>query len=193
MDLVRDVSARTPPSPRSAPAAGLPGLGQAPATADILDPALRLLRLLDSPKEIPALAELHEREIIFRILMGPLGSRLWQRVREDSVADRISKAIAWLQSNFSKPLLVPRLAQKVGMSESAFYESFKTVTALTPLQYRKRLQLQAARQLMVVAGANAGTAGYEVGYQSPAQFSRDYRRLFGRSPVEDRRSGPGLR
>ena len=155
-----------------------------------LDPRLlaavgRLLGLLDAPREIAALGPLVLREIAFRLLTGPQGAKLRQIASAGAPAQRIARAVRWLREHFAEPLRVEDLAGHAGMSPSALHLHFKNVTALSPLQYQKRLRLQEARRLMIGEGLDAGEAAFRVGYESPSQFGREYRRLFGNSPRRD--------
>jgi AraC-like DNA-binding protein len=146
---------------------------------DVDDAVIRLLQLLDTPEDVGILAPLVMREITYRLLMGDQGARLRQIAAEDSHAQSIASAIHWLKRNFNRPLRIETLAREVHMSASALHHQFKAVTALSPLQYQKQLRLQEARRLMLAEALDAATAGYRVGYESPSQFSREYRRLFG--------------
>lgn len=155
------------------------------ATPELLDAAVRLLRLLDRPADIASLAPLIEQEILYRILTGPAGAQLINLAIADSHGNRIARAIAWLKDNFAGSLRIEELAEHVGMSASSFHHHFKSITAMTPVQYQKHLRLHEARRLMLVEGLDVGNAGHRVGYQSPSQFSREYSRLYGLSPVRD--------
>ena len=155
------------------------------APEELLDATLRLLRLLDRPQDIAALAPLIEQEILYRLLVGPHGSTLLRIAALDSPSNRVAKAIAWLRQNYMRPLRIEGLASHVGMSVSSLHHHFSAITAMTPLQYQKRLRLHEARRLMVVERLDVGSAGYRVGYQSPSQFSREYSRLYGLSPLRD--------
>ncbi|OHV23308.1 AraC family transcriptional regulator [Rhizobium sp. RMa-01] len=155
------------------------------APPELMDAAVRLLRLLDRPGDIPAMAPLIEQEILYRVLTGPHGARLINIATSDSHSNRIARAVAWLKENFARPLRIEDLADRVNMSVSSFHHHFKSVTALTPVQYQKQLRLHEARRLMFVERLDAGTAGHRVGYQSPSQFSREYSRLYGASPARD--------
>ncbi|KQV82094.1 AraC family transcriptional regulator [Rhizobium sp. Root1220] len=155
------------------------------ATPELLDAAVRLLRLLDRPNDIAAMAPLIEQEILYRVLTGPDGARLISIATADSHSNRISRAVAWLRENFARPLRIEDLADQVSMSVSSFHHHFKAVTAMTPVQYQKQLRLHEARRLMLMERLDAGTAGHRVGYQSPSQFSREYSRLYGLSPMRD--------
>ncbi len=153
--------------------------------APLLDAVLRLLCLLDTPADIPMLAPLALREIFYHLLTGEQGARLRQLSVNNSLTQRVSRAIHWLQQHHAEPLRIDALADEVCMSVSGLHHHFKAVTALSPLQYQKHLRLQEARRLMLDGTLDAATAGYRVGYQSPSQFSREYRRLFGAPPRQD--------
>lgn len=161
------------------------GLAVSPMEPPLLDAVARLVGLLDAPRDVGPLAPLVLREITYRLLTGPQGARLRQIVAAGAPAQRIARAIRWLMDHFAQPLRVESLARHVRMSPSAFHHHFKTVTALSPLQYQKRLRLQEARRLMLGDGLDAAAAAYRVGYESPSQFSREYRRLFGAPPRAD--------
>jgi AraC-like DNA-binding protein len=171
----------------SVPPPGPParGLGVVELGPPLLDAVGRLVGLLDAPHEIAALSPLVLREIAFRVLTGPQGARLRQIAASGAPAQRIARAIRWLRDHFAEALSVEALARHVGMSPSAFHLHFKHVTALSPLQYQKRLRLQEARRLLLGEGLDAGEAAFRVGYESPSQFGREYRRMFGQSPRRD--------
>lgn len=145
----------------------------------------RLLDLLDEPGDIPALAPLIQREIFYRLLVGPQGPRLRQIVTAGSHSHQIARAIDWLKDNFKEPLRVDDLAAYSGMSTSSFHHHFRSLTAMSPLQFQKRLRLNEARQLMLTERLDAATVSFQVGYESPSQFSREYSRLFGAPPLRD--------
>ncbi|GAA5543041.1 MULTISPECIES: AraC family transcriptional regulator [Brucella/Ochrobactrum group] len=161
------------------------GISVNAAPAGLVDAVIRLLRLLDSPEDIPVMAPLIEQEILYRLLTGPSGDRLINIATVDSQANRIARAIGWLRQHFALPLRIEQLAEYVNMSPSSFHHHFKSITAMTPIQYQKQLRLSEARRLMLVERLDAGTAGHRVGYQSPSQFSREYSRLYGNPPVRD--------
>jgi AraC-like DNA-binding protein len=138
--------------------------------------------LLDSPQDIDALASLVLREITYRLLTGPHGSRLCQFAAVGASAHRIARAIRQIKDQVAEPLRIESLAKRVGLSTSAFHLHFKAVTGLSPLQYQKQLRLQEARRLMFGEGLDAAKAALRVGYESPSQFSREYRRMFGAPP-----------
>ena len=125
------------------------------------------------------------REVLYRLLTGEQGGRLRQIAVHNSLTQRIARATEWIKRHYAEPLSVDTLAQEVCMSASGLHHHFKAVTALSPLQYQKHLRLQEARRLMLSEALDAATAGYRVGYQSPSQFSREYRRLFGAPPQRD--------
>jgi AraC-like DNA-binding protein len=167
--------------------------GAAPVTADrglfvarmdepLLDAVLRMVKLLDAPEDIAVLAPAVRREIYYRVLRGELGQRLVDLAERDSGNHRIVRAIEWLKQRYAAPLRIEDLADAVHMSPSALHHRFKAVTAMSPLQYQKHLRLHEARRLMFADGIECATAGHRVGYESPSQFSREYRRLFGASP-----------
>lgn len=158
------------------------GIGVIDLEPPLLDAVSRLLNLLDAPGEIPALAPLVLREITFRLLTGPEGARLRQIASAGAPAHRVARAIRWLRDRYAEPLRIDTLAKHVGMSPSSLHLHFKSMTALSPLQYQKRLRLQEARRLMTGEGLDAGEAAFRVGYESPSQFGREYRRMFGVSP-----------
>lgn len=180
-----DVMARAHISRRSEPVGGQRGIVVNAATPELLDATTRLLRLLDRPRDIPAMAPLIEQEILYRILTGPAGEQLMSIVAADTHGNRIARAIAWLRENFARQLRIEELAEHIGMSVSSFHHHFKAITAMTPVQYQKQLRLQEARRLMLLERLDAGTAGHRVGYQSPSQFSREYSRVYGMSPARD--------
>lgn len=163
----------------------LPALAVYPGYADLIDAACRLVKLLDRPESIAALAPLVEREILYRLLTGPHGATLRRMAKGDSHLGQISRAIARIRSGFDRQLRIEDIADAAGMSPSSLHAHFKAVTRMTPLEYQKQLRLQEARRLMMAEGASAGSAGFAVGYESPSQFSREYRRLFGAPPRQD--------
>lgn len=145
----------------------------------------RMLALHDSPQDIPIMLPMLKRELMYRMLKGPAGNQLRQFLLYDSNANRISKVIEIIRKNFNSPLKVKDLADVVHMSESALYSGFKSITAMSPLQYQKHIRLNEARRIMLYEGIEASAAGYQVGYESPSQFSREYSRLFGAPPITD--------
>lgn len=154
-------------------------------TAPLLEAFDRLLALLDQPEDIPALAPLIRREIHYRLLAGEAGARLRQIATVDTQSHQVARAIAQLNARFAEPLRVETLARESGMSPTTFHHHFKSLTAMSPLQYQKQLRLTEARRLMLSERLDAATAAFRVGYESPSQFSREYRRLFGAPPSRD--------
>lgn len=151
----------------------------------LLDAVVRLIRLIDSPGEARVLLPLIKREIVYRLLIGEQGSRLRNLPRLGGNSDRIAQAVEKLRKNFDQPLRIENLAQDLGMSSSGFHHHFKAVTDMSPLQFQKQLRLQEARRLMLGESLDAASAGYRVGYDDASHFSRDYKKLFGNSPVRD--------
>ena len=151
----------------------------------MLDALLRLIRLLDTPKDIAVLAPLIRREILYRLLRGQQGYRLYEIAMANTQTHRVCQAIQWLNDHFQRPLRIDDLAREVNLSASTLHHRFKAVTSMSPLQYQKQLRLQEARRLMLNDGLEASVAGYRVGYESPSQFSREYSRLYGAPPLRD--------
>ncbi|MGV2109417.1 AraC family transcriptional regulator N-terminal domain-containing protein [Agrobacterium vitis] len=161
------------------------GFSVAPVNEDFLDAWIRMLRLMERPDEIAALSPAYEREILFRVLQGPLGWMLRDIASPDTALSRISVAINWIRQNFAETIRVEALAEMAALSVSAFHRYFKAVTALSPLQYQKRVRLLHARSLLIAGQGNATSISFGVGYESPNQFSREYARLFGLPPSKD--------
>lgn len=151
----------------------------------LLNAFQRLIELLDEPGDIPILASLVQREIYYRLLVGDQGPRLRQITTAGSHSHQIARAIDWLKDNFNQPLRVDDLAAYSGMSTSSFHHHFRSLTAMSPLQFQKRLRLNEARHLMLTERLDAATASFQVGYESPSQFSREYSRLFGAPPLRE--------
>ncbi|SEG67071.1 AraC family transcriptional regulator [Marinobacterium lutimaris] len=154
-------------------------------TPELLEPFGRLLRLHSAPDDVAVLAPLIQREIHYRLLQSDLSARLWQIVSAGSQSQRIGRAIDWLKSNYDQPLRIDDLAAHVQMSTSSLHHYFRQLTAKSPLQYQKWLRLNEARRLMLSDGIDAAGAAFQVGYESPSQFSREYSRLFGAPPRRD--------
>ncbi len=155
------------------------------ADPGLMDALHRYLALAGSPADAKVLGPLIAKEIHYRLLMAPFGGMLRRLIRHDSGASAVGRAIDHIRSNIRSPIEVPDLARKVGMSASSFHKYFKAITLTTPLQYQKELRLLEARQLLKTAGASVTTAAYDVGYESPSQFSREYARKFGVPPSQD--------
>ena len=149
------------------------------------DCALRMVRLLEKPEAIPVLYPAIMREICYWLLTGPHGGDVVKMTLTNSHAQRVVSAIHHLRDRFAEPVRMEELALVAGMSASAFHRQFKAMTSMTPLQYQKQLRLLEARRLMVAGAVNAETAAFQVGYESPSQFSREYSRMFAMSPRRD--------
>lgn len=162
-----------------------PGLMLSPVTPALLDAAARLTALLASPADIPVLAPLAEREILYRLMTGGQADRLRQIAMAESKLQQVNRAIGWIKRNYRKAFSIEIVAAEARMSPSALHQHFKAVTAMSPLQYQKQLRLQEARRLILANAYDAASAGFEVGYDSPSQFSREYSRLFGAPPLRD--------
>ena len=154
-------------------------------TSDLLDPLLRLLRLLARPLDIPVMVPLLHREILYRLTQSEQGRHLLRLAVINSEANRIGKAVAWLKANANRPFSVKKLAEVANMSPSGLHHHFRTITGSTPLTFHKTLRLHEARKLMLTRSLDAAVAASEVGYVSPSQFSREYKRLFGTAPALD--------
>ncbi|WP_027350828.1 AraC family transcriptional regulator [Halotalea alkalilenta] len=152
-------------------------------TPALLDAAIRLVGLLDAPHDIDALAPLTIREILYRLLTGPDSSVVRHMAQADSRLNQIARAIVWIRAHFRGPCRIEHAAEVAGMSRSTFHLHFKAVTTMSPIEFRTQLRMQEARRLMVSDAADAASAGFQVGYESPSQFSRDYARIFGMPPA----------
>lgn len=155
------------------------------ASPELIDCAIRLTRLLDTPQDIDFLAPGVIREIYYRLLMGEQSEAVRQVATSGSNMQRIAQVIKLIKTDLSKPMQIENLAEQANMSSSSFYRHFKAVTSMSPLQYQKQVRLLKARQLMLAENANAACAAYQVGYESPSQFSREYSRMFGAPPIKD--------
>lgn len=161
------------------------GMATGEVTLPLLTAFQRLLDLLDEPTDIPILAPIIRREIYYRLLVSDQGERLRQMASAGSQSHQIARAIDWLKGNFTQPLRIDDLARQVNMSTSTFHHHFRALTAMSPLQFQKWLRLHEARRLMLTEHQDAATAAFQVGYESPSQFSREYKRLFGAPPLRD--------
>lgn len=179
-ELAAEVSQLGPP-----PGPAGRALAVGPIAPPLLDAFVRLVGLLGTPFDRVVLAPLVMREIIYRLLIGEQGARLRQIAAGDAHAQRIVRALRWLKDHLTEPIRIEKLAREARMSPSAFHQHFKCVTAMSPLQYQKSLRLHEARRLMLGEGLDAAEASFRVGYESPSQFSREYRRLFGAPPRRD--------
>lgn len=166
-------------------ASDAPGLAIGRTTVDLLKSCIRLVDLLVAPEDIPFLGSLIQREIVYRLLRGPQGARLGAIATLGDQSHRTAKAIAWLRANYAKPLRVEELAEIARMGMSTLHHHFRALTAMSPLQYQKHLRLVAARERMLIEGLDAASAAFQVGYESPSQFNREYKRFFGQPPMRD--------
>jgi AraC-like DNA-binding protein len=187
MSVVRELLSREEIPVSEAPSDS-PAMATGETTAELFSACCRLVELLDHPQDIPFLSGLIQREIIYRILHAPAGGRLRAIATLGDQSNRTAKVIAWIRSNYAKPLRVEDLAQTAGMGVSTLHHHFRALTAMSPLQYQKQLRLQAARGRMLMDGLDAASAAFEVGYESASQFNREYSRFFGQPPMRDIRT-----
>lgn len=161
------------------------GIATGKITLPLLSCFDRLLDLLKEEEDIPILAPVIMREITYRLLTGEQGTRLRQIAAVFSQGRQIAQTIDWIRNNYTEPIRIEDLAKQVNMSISTFHHHFKSLTAMTPLQFQKNLRLNEARRLMLAEPTDAATAAFQVGYESPSQFNREYSRLFGAPPLRD--------
>lgn len=161
------------------------GFSVAAVTPELLDAWVRMLRLMKQPADIAALAPAYEREILYRVLQGPMGWMLRDIATPDTALARVHQVIQRIRNDYALPLRMEALAKEAAMSVSAFHRHFKAVTALSPLQYQKQVRLLQARTLLISAGNSVTEVAHEVGYESPTQFGREYARAFGQPPAKD--------
>ncbi|QQM38833.1 AraC family transcriptional regulator [Streptomyces liliifuscus] len=162
-----------------------PGIAVSDAPEPLLDAVVRLLRLLDEPRDREVLAPLVKREILWRLITGEQGGIVRQLGLADSSLSHIARAVRWIRDHYSQPFRVEDVAQLSGMSVSAFHRNFQTVTAMSPIQFQKQIRLQEARLLLATHPNDITGVGRRVGYDNPSQFSREYRRQFGAPPSQD--------
>jgi len=179
--LISQLAAEIPPSSRLGNNS-YKGMAVADVDPDVLDAFLRLAELLEKPEQISVLAPMIIREIHYRLLIGPQGERLRMVNTLGTQSNQIAKTITWLRDNYKEPLQVDELARNVNMATSTFHRHFREVTTLSPLQFQKRLRLYEAQRLMLAENEDAAVAALVVGYESPTQFNREYKRLFGEPP-----------
>ncbi len=161
------------------------GMAVGVTSPELLDACSRLVNLLDTPQDIAFMNGLIQREIIYRLLRSPQGKHLRAIATLGEQSHRTAKAVAWLRANYTKPLRVEDLAATASMGVSTLHHHFRSLTAMSPLQYQKQLRLHMARERMLSDDLDAASAAFEVGYESASQFNREYRRLFGQSPMRD--------
>ncbi|WP_079913766.1 AraC family transcriptional regulator [Paenibacillus sp. 32352] len=151
----------------------------------IIDAVIRLVHLLETPEDVPILGPLIIREIYYRVLKGEQGDYLRQIALDGSNMQRIVRVINQIKNNYAAPLHIEELAHSIHMSPASLFRHFKEVAAMSPLQYQKKIRLLEARRLLLSEAIDAAEAGFRVGYESPSQFSREYKRMFGMPPVSD--------
>lgn len=174
--------------PQAASAPSKRGIFVGQMEDNMVDAFLRLVKCLKAPQDIPVLTPLIIREIIYRLMNSKHGEAVKQLGIVGSQTQRIAKVIDVLKKNYAKPLHMEALAKEAGMSPASFHKYFKEITLMSPLQYQKQLRLQEARRLLMTGDRDAGSVSFEVGYESPSQFSREYSRMFGASPKADVKS-----
>jgi AraC-like DNA-binding protein len=162
-----------------------PGLAVSDASFELIDAAVRMLRLLDRPRDVPVLAPMIEREILWLLITGEQGAIVRQLGLADSSLTHVRRAVSWIREHYAETIRVDELAQLARMSVSAFHRSFQAVTAMSPIQFQKQIRLHEARLLLVTRPDDIAGVGYAVGYDSPSQFSREYRRQYGAPPSQD--------
>src|SRR5579872_4006647 len=167
------------------PPIGTRGMVLGEATVELLTPCSRMVQLLDTPQDVPFFGKLLQREIIYRLLQGPQGDRLRSVATMAGQSYLTAKAVTWLRKNFEKTLNVDELASMAGMSRSTLHHHFRSLTAMSPLQFQKQLRLHTARQKMLTEELDAASVAFAVGYESPSQFNREYKRFFGKPPMRD--------
>ena len=187
MPVVRELLSREEIQVAEAPSAS-PGMATGETTVEFLSACCRLVDLLDTPRDIPFLHGLIQREIIYRILRSAEGARLRAIATQGEQSHRTARAIAWIRANYAKPLRLEDLAEIAGMGVSTLHHHFRVLTAMSPIQYQKQIRLQAARDRMLMDGLDAASAAFEVGYESASQFNREYSRLFGQPPMRNIRT-----
>ncbi len=165
--------------------ASIKAIAVSPTDPNMLDAVVRLVRLIDSPSESAVFAMPIMREIVFRLLAGGQGARLGHLLASGGNTHRIAKAIERLRNNLDQPLKIENFASDLGMSVSGFHHHFKSVTAMSPLQFQKNLRMQEARRLMLAEDLDAASAAFRVGYEDPSYFGRDYKKQFGAPPQRD--------
>ncbi|MDZ8080245.1 MAG: AraC family transcriptional regulator [Nostoc sp. DcaGUA01] len=165
--------------------AGVKAMDVSPVDADLLDAVVKLVKLFDTPDEMKFLAPLIIREIVYRLLKGKQRARLGQLITTEGDVQRISRVVSQIRENIERPLKIEDTARELGMSVSGFHSHFKSVTAMSPLQFQKQIRLQEARRLMLAENMDVASASFRVGYDDASYFSREYKKLFGIPPHRD--------
>ena len=184
-ELIRSLLMEMKDSHDPADLAPFTAMATYPVDHDVLDAMVRLLRLRERPRDLPVLAPLAERELLYHLLKGPQGSLLRQMARDGSQLRQVSRVIEWIRRNYAKPFRINVLAQIANMSPATLHRHFKTITQMSPLQYQKEIRLREARRLLLDNFGDAASVGFSVGYSSATQFSREYRRQYGAPPRRD--------
>ncbi|WP_345993233.1 AraC family transcriptional regulator [Sulfurimonas sp. HSL-1716] len=184
MEQIFEVLKEMPPAPRQLGSAKR-GLYFGEMKPQLLESVTRLVRLVDSPRDIPVLSPLIIKEILYTVMRDEGGDVIRQYVRDGSAQQHVVQAITKIKDAYNQPLNIKELARSLSMSESSLYHSFKKMTAMSPIQFQKSLRLQEARQLLMSQNIEAAQVAYKVGYESPSQFSREYSRMFGLPPKAD--------
>jgi AraC-like DNA-binding protein len=179
--LLLEPPGATPPVSGAAPSS----MAVSDAGEEMMDAVVRLLRLLDTPRDIPVLAASLKREILWRLILGEQGAAVRQLGLANSHVSNVARAVRWIREHYRSAFRVDDLARHVGMSPSAFYRNFQAVTAMSPIQFQKQIRLQQARLLLAARPKDVASVAFHVGYESASQFSREYRRQFSRTPSED--------
>ncbi|MFB2598719.1 AraC family transcriptional regulator N-terminal domain-containing protein [Herbiconiux sp. P17] len=167
------------------PAPVVAGMAVSDAAPELVDAMVRMLGLLDRPADVPVLAEAYRREVVWRLLTSDQGGLVRQIGVADGSLARVARSVRWIREHYADPLRVDDLAELARMSSTAFHRHFRSATSMTPIQFQKQIRLQEARTLLLAADDDIAGVGFRVGYDSPSQFSREYRRAFGEPPARD--------
>ncbi|CAN7207568.1 AraC family transcriptional regulator N-terminal domain-containing protein [Rhizobium sp. LjRoot254] len=181
LDLCAEMLLKSPPTQ----AETCLGMAISQTSPDLLDAAIRLLKLHETPEDAAELAPLIEREILYRLLKGDQAAFIRRMLEPQNRNRHVGRAITWIKENYTRSFTIEEVASLSGMSTSSLHQHFRDATAMSPLQYQKQLRLQEARRLILTRSLDAASAGHTVGYDSPSQFSREYKRLFGAPPQRD--------
>lgn len=181
LDMCTEMLLKMPPAPPETDF----GLSISKTPPELFDAMVRLLKLHETPEDVAELAPLIEREILYRLLKSEQAGFIRRMFEPQHRHRHVGRAISWIQENFTRAFTIEEVASLSGMSPSSLHQHFRDATAMSPLQYQKQLRLQEARRLILTRSLDAATAGHSVGYESPSQFSREYKRLFGAPPQRD--------